>query len=105
MEAVMREKGIAHATVKPNQPEGGKEGVRLATMHRVKGLDFDAVIVAGLSADQSPAFPQGDLDSVALRTYEAQERSLLYVALTRAKRAAVLCYHGEPSGIVKGIEQ
>ena len=101
--AVLSEKGIAHSVVKPDKPEGSQKGVRLATMHRVKGLEFDAVIVAGLSADQFPVVPQGDFDAASLRTFEDRERCLLYVSLTRAKKAAVLCWHGERSGVLEHL--
>ncbi|KWF17614.1 DNA helicase [Burkholderia cenocepacia] len=62
-------------------------GVRLATMHRVKGLEFGVVIVAGYQgavryADQ---FSRDDDAGVAEDT-ELAERCLLHVAATRAKR-------------------
>jgi hypothetical protein len=55
-----------------------RDAVRLATMHRAKGLEFDAVVVV------APVSWLG-------RPEETQnQRRLLYVALTRAKRAAML---------------
>lgn len=59
-----------------------RDAVHFATMHRAKGLEFDAVVV------------------VAPKTYFGEpeetgnERKLLYVALTRAKRAAALIQLG-----------
>ncbi len=52
--------------------------VHLATMHRAKGLEFDCVIVVA---------PESYLGNVEETSYQ---RRLLYVALTRAKRGAVL---------------
>lgn len=52
--------------------------VHLATMHRAKGLEFDCVIVV---APESYLGPTEDT---------AGQRRLLYVALTRAKRGALL---------------
>jgi superfamily I DNA/RNA helicase len=52
--------------------------VRLATLHRAKGLEFDRVIVLAMESALGPAE-----DSTA-------ERCLLYVALTRARREASL---------------
>jgi len=55
--------------------------IRLATLHRAKGLEFDHVVVVGRQA------ALGDLEETA------QERMLLYVALTRAKwQAALILY-------------
>lgn len=52
--------------------------VHLATLHRAKGLEFDRVVVV------APAESLGATDETA------QERCLLYVALTRARREAWL---------------
>jgi superfamily I DNA/RNA helicase len=52
--------------------------VHLATMHRAKGLEFDAVVVV------APVSFFGDLEETQ------NQRKLLYVALTRAKGAAML---------------
>lgn len=52
--------------------------VRFATLHRAKGLEFDRVVVVGRQS------ALGDVEETA------QERRLLYVALTRAKRDAGL---------------
>lgn len=55
-----------------------KGAVHLATMHRAKGLEFDAVVVLA---------PESFLGDPAATQ---QQRKLLYVALTRAKASAAL---------------
>ncbi|QGZ60351.1 UvrD-helicase domain-containing protein [Paraburkholderia acidisoli] len=62
-------------------------GVRLATMHRVKGLEFGVVIVAGYhgAVRYAEQFSRDDDAGVAEDT-ELAERCLLHVAATRAKR-------------------
>jgi superfamily I DNA/RNA helicase len=85
------------ATDNRNRP-----GVRVATMHRVKGLEFDHVIVASANDKVIPldkAVTVGD-DPIARRNAETAERALLYVALTRAKRSAVVSGWGVVSGFV-----
>ena len=52
------------------------DAIHFATMHRAKGLEFDAVVVVA---------PQSYLTEI-----EENQRTLLYVALTRARRAAML---------------
>jgi superfamily I DNA/RNA helicase len=66
--------------------------LRLATMHRVKGLEFDRVIVAGANDGIVPLV-SGDRDSsdpVIRGESEQQERALLYVAATRAKKEVIV---------------
>jgi superfamily I DNA/RNA helicase len=67
-------------------------------MHRVKGLEFDCMIVASVNKGQVP--PRAALDTVdpvERAVTDLEERSLLYVALTRARRRAYLLSYGEPS--------
>jgi hypothetical protein len=67
------------------------QGVRLATMHRVKGLEFEAVLVAGYRGTQQYASEfADDGDAGVLVDTLTNERSLLHVAATRAKRALVV---------------
>lgn len=62
-------------------------GVRLATMHRVKGLEFEVVIIAGYQSPQTYADTfSKDEDAGVNVDNETSERCLLHVAATRAKR-------------------
>ena len=54
------------------------DSIGFATLHRAKGLEFDRVVVVGRSS------------ALGARDETAQERRLLYVAMTRAKREASL---------------
>ncbi|WP_244593352.1 3'-5' exonuclease [Rhodoblastus acidophilus] len=68
---------LDHAALATNRAsEGATPAVRLMTMHRAKGLEFDQVFL--------PAFENGIIPS----TYgdADEERRLAYVALTRGKR-------------------
>ncbi|MEB3327782.1 MAG: 3'-5' exonuclease, partial [Candidatus Sericytochromatia bacterium] len=77
-------------------------GVRLATMHRVKGVEFDRVWIAGVEEGVVP--PAGALsaqaDDVSRDEVLRLERSLLYVAATRAKREAVVSWGGVRSRLL-----
>ena len=55
--------------------------VRFSTMHRAKGLEFDQVLVLAPNDSWPPA-------------ETLNERRLLYVSMTRAKRAAALVVYG-----------
>jgi superfamily I DNA/RNA helicase len=79
--------------------DASKPGLRVATMHRVKGLEFDRVIIAGANADLLPlasALARAS-DEAAREDLEHQERALFYVALTRARREVLITSHGKPS--------
>ncbi len=73
--------------------EGRASGVNLLTYHRAKGLEFEGVFL--------PRLEEGDLPVKQARSPVAlaEERRLLYVGLTRAKRHLVLSWsaRGKPS--------
>ena len=72
-----------------------KPGLRVATMHRVKGLEFDAVIIAGYRSPEYYAKKfADDGDSGVMVDQLTSERCLLHVAATRAKRCLVVSMVG-----------
>ena len=79
--------------------DGETEGVRLATMHRVKGLEFDRVIMAGINEGlvPLPAAIAGRGDAVERESALTEERALVYVAATRAKKELLVLSFGRPS--------
>jgi DNA helicase-2/ATP-dependent DNA helicase PcrA len=62
-------------------------GVDLATFHKAKGLEWPTVFLVGVQDGLVP-LPRGD---------QAEERRLLYVAMTRAERALHISRAGPPS--------
>jgi DNA helicase-2/ATP-dependent DNA helicase PcrA len=64
------------------------EGVRLMTVHSAKGLEWDYVFITGLEQD---LFPHAR-DELASKAENEEERRLMYVALTRAKKKLYLSY-------------
>ncbi len=61
-------------------PPGGRGAVELATFHRAKGLEWTSVFVVGLEEGYVPVV------HAATDEARAEERRLLYVALSRASR-------------------
>jgi len=68
--------------------DGDGRGIQLLTYHRAKGLEFEAVFLPFLEEGELP-FKQAKTDAAL-----AEERRLLYVGLTRAKRHLGLSWSG-----------
>jgi superfamily I DNA/RNA helicase len=99
-ESALSEKEIKSYLIRRSEAEDRKaEGIRLATMHRVKGLEFDRVIIAGVNDGIVPYMTEGNgsLDSEIQQETEVQERALLYVSATRAKKEVLVTNFGKPS--------
>ncbi len=75
------------------EADAGGDGVTLSTLHRAKGLEWDAVFLPGLEEGTLP-IRQSASDADAL----AEERRLLYVGITRARRHLVLSWAGSRVG-------
>jgi DNA helicase-2/ATP-dependent DNA helicase PcrA len=69
------------------EADAAGEGVTLSTLHRAKGLEWDAVFLPMLEEGMLP-IRQSASDPEAL----AEERRLLYVGITRARRHLVLSW-------------
>jgi superfamily I DNA/RNA helicase len=107
-ESALQERGLETYFVRRSQAEDRRSlGVRLATMHRVKGLEFDRVIVAAVNEGVVPLEAGGCLsaDTTVRRDWETQERALLYVAATRAKKEVLITGFGQPSRFIIGPAQ
>lgn len=77
-------------------PDHDGVGIRLATMHRIKGLEFHHVIVAGVNASIVP------LDFLKATTSDfadtlRKERCLFHVSCTRARDTLTITNYGVPS--------
>jgi superfamily I DNA/RNA helicase len=71
----------------------------LTTMHKVKGIEYDAVIIpASLSNLPSTEVPENKI-----KDYIEEERRLYYVAYTRAKKRLFIIKHSREKALEKGI--
>ena len=74
---------LSHASLEAgdNQAEAGQDALQLMTVHAAKGLEFHAVFITGL---EEGLFPHenslNEMDGLE------EERRLMYVAITRARR-------------------
>jgi len=76
VELALKDRGIPVSTIEADTADtAANDTVRVSTMHRAKGLEFDRVVVLA----------QGMLGGM-----ENDFAQLVYVAMTRAKSVAVL---------------
>jgi len=80
---------LAHAALEAgdNQAQAGQDALQLMTVHAAKGLEFDAVFITGL---EEGLFPHEN--SVQQRDGLEEERRLMYVAITRARKRLSLSF-------------
>lgn len=83
------------ALLQPHDQEGGKNKksfLELMTIHLAKGLEFDCVFVLGANEGILPH----RLSFKSIYELE-EERRLMYVAMTRAKKELFISFYKEPS--------
>lgn len=80
---------LTHASLEAgdNQAQAGQQAIQLMTVHASKGLEFDAVFIAGLEEGLFPHYNSMN-DQAGLE----EERRLMYVAITRARKRLYLSF-------------
>jgi DNA helicase-2/ATP-dependent DNA helicase PcrA len=80
---------LAHASLEAGEHQAGEgqDAVQLMTVHAAKGLEFDAVFITGL---EQGLFPHENAANE--RDGLEEERRLMYVAVTRARKRLYLTH-------------
>jgi DNA helicase-2/ATP-dependent DNA helicase PcrA len=80
---------LTHAALESgdNQAQAGQDAVQLMTVHSAKGLEFDCVFITGLEEGLFPS-ERSMTENEGLE----EERRLMYVAITRARKRLYLSY-------------
>lgn len=94
-------KGIPYQEIKNGKMVGNKEGVVFSTFHSLKGLEFRAISIVGVTEASLPSSAESLLNVEMMDVLERREtlsqvRSSLYVAITRGRQAVLLTGYGEP---------
>ena len=102
VQGALQAAGIPSVILNSGADDRSRDGVRISTMHRAKGLEFFAVAIPFLAEDAFP--PMGALrtavDAADREDIITQHRSLLHVAATRAKKALRISWSGVPTKLV-----
>lgn len=93
------DKGIRAYEIKKNKTDNrDMDGIRVATMHRVKGLEFQYVFIVSVNNRIVPLYSAiNHSDKVAEIETLTSEKCLLYVAMTRAQKGVYITCFGKPS--------
>ncbi|MEV6820573.1 UvrD-helicase domain-containing protein [Nocardiopsis dassonvillei] len=100
---VLEEAGVAARSLAAGPVE---QAVAVGTMHRMKGLEFRCLAVVGVGGGQLPAprsvTPESEDPGAHARDL-LRERSLLFVACTRAREQLSVSWHREPSPFLEPL--
>lgn len=104
---ILEDAGISIHVIETEATEDADpRAVRLATMHRMKGLEFERVLLADVQQDVLP--PRHELDRASDEAARAEmqlsARCLLYVAMSRARDVLHVMGHGTPSTLMRPLD-
>lgn len=92
--------GIGATAIGADGPADVSARVHVGTMHRFKGVEYRRMFIVGVSEGLVPAARIAELqhaDPVRFRQELQRARSLLFVAVTRARDSVVISWHGTRS--------
>lgn len=95
--------GIRSYAIKRNKiDDRGFDGLRVATMHRVKGLEFKYVFIVAVNNRIIP-LPSAinKTDAISEAESMTSEKCLLYVAMTRAQKGVYITSYGRQSEFLR----
>lgn len=108
IQSYLHTNGIAYKVLKGTSKQGSSDGISLCTLHSLKGLEFKVVILVGINERTLPSkatdcYPFNGMDIIDKKEFLSSKRSLLYVAITRARQLVYMVGYGEPCGLVTSI--
>lgn len=98
--------GIAYMIRKGTTKQGVPDGISLCTLHSLKGLEFKVVVLMGINERNIPSkatdgYPFNGMDALDKKEFLSSKRSLLYVAITRARQLVFMVGFGEACGLIE----
>lgn len=106
VEDALHRNHIKYCEIVKGAKKGDKDGVSLSTLHALKGLEYRVVILIGINEKSMPSEATNDaifcsMDAAETKEYLAGIRSLLYVAITRARQMVFITGYGEPTQLLE----
>lgn len=108
LQSYLHTNGIAYKVLKGMSKQGASNGISLCTLHSLKGLEFKVVVLIGINERNIPSkvtegYPFTGMDALDKKEFLSSKRSLLYVAITRARQLVYMVGYGEPCGLLNSI--
>lgn len=108
LQSYLHTNGIAYKVLKGTSKQGASNGISLCTLHSLKGLEFKVVVLIGINERNIPSkvtegYPFTGMDALDKKEFLSSKRSLLYVAITRARQLVYIVGYGEPCGLLNSI--
>lgn len=108
LQSYLHTNGIAYKVLKGTTKQGSSNGISLCTLHSLKGLEFKVIVLIGINERNIPSkvtegYPFSGMDALDKKEFLSSKRSLLYVAITRARQLVYLVGYGEPCGLLSSI--
>lgn len=97
--------GTPYKVLKGTTKQGAQDGISLCTLHSLKGREFKVVILMEINERNIPskatnAYPFSGMDALDKKEFLSAKRSLLYVAITRARQLVFIVGFGEATGLL-----
>ncbi|MCD8292006.1 MAG: AAA family ATPase, partial [Prevotella sp.] len=102
----LHHENIPFKEIRGYSPVGSMDGISLCTFHSLKGLEFRVIILMGVNERNIPSketngYPFFTMDALEKKEYLSSRRSLLYVAITRARALVYMVGYGEACGLIR----
>ena len=101
VESYLTAHGVPAGSIGPDGPRL-HDGVHVGTLQRFKGLEYQRMILAGITDAAVPGQRVG-ADLARQQRELMRARSLLFVAATRARDALVISWNGQPSRFLPSV--
>lgn len=108
LQSYLHTNGIAYKVLKGTTKHGASNGVSLCTLHSLKGLEFKVVVLMGINERNIPSketegYPFIGMDVLDKKEFLSSKRSLLYVAITRARQLVFIVGYGQQCGLLSSL--
>ncbi|MCD8207044.1 MAG: UvrD-helicase domain-containing protein [Bacteroidales bacterium] len=98
----LSERGISTYRIAGKAEDRSHEEVRIATIHRVKGLEFRYMFIVSANENVIPPYGNNFKGTPSKKELDL-EKCLMYVAMTRAKIGVFITSYGMQSSLLKDI--
>lgn len=110
LQSYLHTNGIAYKVLKGTSKQGASNGISLCTLHSLKGLEFKVVVLIGINERNIPSkvtegYPFTGMDALDKKEFLSSKRSLMYVAITRARQLVYIIGYGEPCSLLQTITE